>query len=150
MYCTSPLIKRRPFMMVEILIAMSLIALFVPSLIHEQTLARKEIERQEFLNLFENRLKEHLFYLYYNLNQEKYQKSVLTTIQTPYVIAYDDLIVNDHAYATFVTIEHLIHDPKSDYYELSLSLEVINLPHGVDRFKTNTQNYYLKKTSSAM
>ncbi len=142
--------KRNAFILLEVLTALSLLSFFLPTLFKDQKIYLNEVKKLTFNNELESAFKKHLFDLFDMLYKNKYYKLIQDLESRPQKIAYEDLTINKDRYKTYLILQKEDEKPNDVNYHISVSLEVVGLPLERKSYKSNIQNFYLKKPNLDM
>lgn len=142
----SKKISKRPFLLVEVLLSLTLVSAFIPSILRDQMLYHREIKKLSFLNDLESAFKKHLFNLYYEIHDKKYLSEIAELGDETLSLPYLDLeVVGYKKYKTQLILER--HDKNSRNYHVSARIEVLGLPYKIKSIQKEAQKFWIKKKS---
>lgn len=144
MFWKSKKIKKSSFLLLEVITALTIVSMFMPSVLKDQGLYSLQVSRLEFLNEFENAYREKLFRTFYALHQPSYIDQIKQMDDKPFVIKSGMLKVSGYQslpYAIILTRR----DNEGVNYQLSMVLKVDNLPFGLKTYQNDPQHFYIHK-----
>lgn len=142
--------NRRTFILLEVLLGMTLVALSLPFLIKDTQTYQKKIKELEFYNEFEIAFRKEMFHLYDTLYLDPFYEQIKKVPSQNLYFDYTTIHIHNKHYPIKLEVHNKEIDPTNKNFQISVILKAEDLPLPFKRYQSNLQKIYLKNEQSAM